>query len=69
MTWLVGLVAKPDDIIIDPFAGSGTTLQACRMLGIKCIGIEIDPKYCEVAIKRLSQPMVFDTQPEQGDLI
>lgn len=68
MTWLVSLVAKESDVILDPFAGSGTTLEACRMLGIKSIGIEIDAVYCDVAIKRLSQPLVFDVEPEQGDL-
>lgn len=43
----------PHWVIIDPFMGSGSTLVACRDLGRKCIGIEMEAKYCDIAIKRL----------------
>jgi len=43
----------PTDVILDPFLGSGTTLVAARRLGRKAIGIEINDKYCQIAIKRI----------------
>lgn len=51
---LIKLLTKPGDIVMDPFMGSGTTAVAAAKLGRKWLGIEISPKYIEMARKRIS---------------
>jgi DNA modification methylase len=48
----------PTDIILDPFMGSGTTLRASKNIGRKAIGIEIEERYCEIAVKRMAQTVM-----------
>ena len=45
----------PGDLVLDPFLGSGTTAVACKKLGRNYIGIEKEPAYIEIALKRLER--------------
>jgi len=49
---------QPDDLILDPFLGSGTTCYCAKKLNRHSIGIEIEEKYCEIAAKRCSQSVM-----------
>jgi site-specific DNA-methyltransferase (adenine-specific) len=53
MRYLCHLVTPPNGIVLDPFAGSGTTLEAARLEGFRCIGIEMNEEYCADAERRL----------------
>lgn len=56
------LAGCPDGgIVLDPFAGSGTTLAVAKKLGLSAIGIEINPEYCKIIERRLSEitPSLF----------
>lgn len=65
---LVSLFTKAEQRVLDPFMGSGTTGVACVKLGRKFIGIEIEPKYFDIACKRISdalkQPDFFVERPK-----
>ena len=53
MEWLVELITPPNGVVLDPFAGSGTTLQAALNKGFQPIGIEQDADYIKLIEKRL----------------
>lgn len=53
MRYLVRLITPPGGTVLDPFAGSGTTLIAAKQEGFQYIGVEREPEYVELAKKRL----------------
>lgn len=54
MKYLIKLVTPPNGIVLDPFNGSGSTGMAAVELGYEYIGIEQDPKYCEISGRRIA---------------
>jgi DNA modification methylase len=57
---------KRDDIVLDPFIGSGTTILAAERTGRRCFGIEIDPIYVDTAVARWERLTGRKAQNGQG---
>jgi len=57
MAWAMGWLPKPNDTILDPFAGSGTTGVACIRTGRRFIGVELEPRYADIAVRRMEREL------------
>lgn len=55
MRWLVRLVTPPGGIVLEPFAGSGTTTEACLLEGFQCIAIEREADYLPLIVQRIQR--------------
>lgn len=67
MRWIIGRSSLPGDTILDPFMGSGTTGVAAINMGRKFIGVEIEPRFFDIAARRiddaLARPDLFIEKP------
>lgn len=61
--WFIKLFTKPDDIVLDPFLGSGTTAVAAKINNRRYIGIDISKEFCNISEKRIKNALA-----ETGDL-
>jgi site-specific DNA-methyltransferase (adenine-specific) len=59
MEWIIFNYSQENDLILDPFAGGGSTLVACKNSKRNFIGIEIEPKYVKICNDRLRQDLLF----------
>jgi DNA modification methylase len=67
MLWLVKKTTLPGWTVLDPFMGVGTTGVACMMLGRNFVGIEIDPRYCAIARRRIERPHASVPRPGRAE--
>ena len=63
--------SRKDEIVLEPFCGSGSTLIACEQTGRKCRAVEFDPVYCDVIVKRYINQVgtAADVKLHRGDEI
>lgn len=60
--YLIGNSSKDGDIVLDTFGGSGSTLIACEQMNRRCFISELDPKYCDVIVKRFIEMTGGDSE-------
>jgi DNA modification methylase len=54
MEWLIDMFTEVEDIVIDPFLGSGTTLLQCEKMGRTCYAAEMNVDYCNDIVERFN---------------
>ena len=57
MRWVLSF-AKPGEVVLDPFMGSGSTIEAAKSLGCKAVGVEMDAQWCQYATERCGQEVL-----------
>lgn len=62
MRWLCRLVTPPGGVVLEPFAGSGTTVEAAVLENFRCVAVERQPEYLPLIVSRFDKPLetVFD---------
>ena len=68
MRWLVRLVTPPGGTVFDPFAGSGTTIEAAMLEGFDAVGVEMEPSYLPLIERRLERVTIGSSAPT-GEVI
>ena len=69
MSYLVTMGSREGDLVLDPFCGSGTTLEACRLLNRQFIGCELDPQWAELISARAGVRSYVPLVHEELDLL
>jgi len=59
ITKFINLGSRPGELVLDPFMGTGTTPLACKLLGRRCVAVEIEERWCEIAAQRLAQGVLL----------
>ena len=66
MSYLITIGSRPGDLVLDPFAGSGTTIVAAKLLGREGLGIELQAEYVAMAEQRLMGHLPLETIAERA---
>jgi site-specific DNA-methyltransferase (adenine-specific)/modification methylase len=69
MSWAIGHLPDGNETILDPFMGSGTTGVACVNLGRSFIGIEREPKYFDIARRRITAAIATPRLPFDAPVV
>lgn len=63
---VIGAYAKAGDVLFEPFCGSGTQIIAAEKSATRCFAVELDPAYCDVAVRRFQNFSGEDAVLEQN---